>query len=142
MNRRAVFKFRLYTAADTQNSVQALANLTAICRAYLPDQHEIEVVDVFREPQRALADGIHMTPTLIKLAPGPIQRIVGTLSQNQRMLQMLGQEAFAARTRSAGPCRQRRRGIFRIDQGARRCAKQLQSICAGAPRAKPSCASR
>jgi circadian clock protein KaiB len=142
MRQRAIFKFRLYTAADTQNSVQALAKLTAICRAYLPDQHEIEVVDVFREPQRALADGIHLTPTLIKLAPGPIQRIVGTLSQNQRMLQMLGQKVLAARTRSRGPSRQRKRGIFRIDQGAARCATRLQSNCAGATRGSPSCASR
>jgi hypothetical protein len=51
------------------------------------------------------------------------------------MLQMLGQEVVAARTRSRSPCRQRRRGVSRIDQGVRRCAKQLQSICAGATRA-------
>jgi circadian clock protein KaiB len=93
MRRPAVFKFRLYTADDTQNSAQALANITALCRTYLADRHEIEVVDVFREPQRALADGIRLTPTLVKLAPAPIQTIVGTLSQTQRVLQMLGLEA-------------------------------------------------
>ena len=90
MSRRTVFKFRLYTAADTQNSVQALANLTALCQKYLPDRYEIEVVDVFREPKRALADGIRMTPTLVKLSPSPVQKIVGTLCQTQRVLQMLG----------------------------------------------------
>ena len=89
MSRRNVFKLRLYTAADTQNSVQALANLTALCQKYLPDRYEIEVVDVFREPKRALADGIRMTPTLVKLSPSPVQKIVGTLCQTQRVLQMM-----------------------------------------------------
>jgi circadian clock protein KaiB len=93
MSRRIVYKFRLYTADDTQNSVHALANITALCHAHLPDRHEIEVVDVFREPQRALADGIRLTPTLVKLAPLPVQTIVGTLSQTRRVLQMLGLDA-------------------------------------------------
>ena len=69
-----MFKFRLYVAGDAQNSAQAVANLTALCRAHLPDRHEIEVVDVFREPKRALADGIFMTPTLVKLAPSPVRK--------------------------------------------------------------------
>jgi circadian clock protein KaiB len=90
MSRRARFKFRLYVAGDAQNSALAVANLTALCREHLPDRHEIEVVDVFREPKRALAEGIFMTPTLIKLAPSPTQRIVGTLSQTQPVLQALG----------------------------------------------------
>jgi circadian clock protein KaiB len=85
------FKFRLYVAGDAQNSVQAVANLTAFCRAYLKDRHAIEVVNVFREPKRALADGILMTPTLVKLAPTPApKKIVGTLSQTQPLLQALG----------------------------------------------------
>ena len=95
ISRRALFKFRLYVAGSTQNSAQALANLTALCRAYLPDRHEIEVVDVFREPKRALANGILMTPTLVKLAPSPARTIVGTLSQTQTVLQALGLEAVA-----------------------------------------------
>ena len=92
MNRRVIFKFRLYVAGDAPNSVQALANLTALCRAHLPDRHEIEVVDVLREPKRAMADDVIMTPTLIKLAPSPVRRIVGTLSQTQSVLQALGLE--------------------------------------------------
>jgi len=91
-----MFKFRLYIAGGAQNSAQALANLNALCRAHLPDRHDIEVVDVFREPKRALADGILMTPTLIRLAPSPIQRIVGTLSQAQTVLEALGLNSVAA----------------------------------------------
>lgn len=92
MKRRAIFKFQLYVAGDAPNSTQALANLTALCRERLPDRHEIEVVDIYREPKRALADGIFMTPTLLKVAPLPPRRIVGTLSQIQPVLQALGLE--------------------------------------------------
>ncbi len=98
MSRRVRFKFRLYVAGDAPNSAQALANLAALCRAHLPDRHEIEVVDVFREPKRVLADGVFMTPTLVKLAPFPIRRIVGTLCQTQPVLQALGLETLAAST--------------------------------------------
>ena len=96
MSRPHQFKFRLYVAGDAQNSTQAVANLTAICHTYLPDRYHIEVVDVFREPKRALADGILMTPTLVKLTPSPIRRIVGTLSQTRPLLQALGLETAAA----------------------------------------------
>lgn len=91
-----MFKFRLYVAGDAPNSAQAVANLTALCRRHLLDRHEIDVVDVFREPQRALEDGIFMTPTLVKLSPSPALRIVGTLSDAQTVLQALGLEAVAA----------------------------------------------
>ena len=93
MSRPRMFKFRLYVAGDALNSAQAVFNLRALCRAYLPDRHEIDVVDVFREPKRALADGIFMTPTLVKLAPAPVRQIVGTLSQALPVLQALGLEA-------------------------------------------------
>lgn len=92
MSRRLKFKFRLYVAGDTQNSAQARANLAALCRDRLPDQHEIEIVDVLKEPQRALADGIFLTPTLVKLAPLPTQKIVGTLSHTETVLLALGLE--------------------------------------------------
>jgi len=85
-----MFKFRLYVAGDTLNSAQSMANLTALCQAHLPDRHEIEVVDVVRDPKRALVDGIFMTPTLIKIAPSPVRMIVGTLSQTQTVLRALG----------------------------------------------------
>jgi circadian clock protein KaiB len=91
-----MFKFRLYVATGTLNSTQAVANLNALCRAHLKGRHEIEVVDVFREPQRALAEGIRMTPTLLKLAPSPVRLIVGSLSQTQRVLETLGLDSGAA----------------------------------------------
>lgn len=89
------FKFRLYIAGDTENSAQARANLAAICREHLPN-HEIEIVDVLKEPKTGLADGIFMTPTLVRLVPAPSKKIVGTLSQTKTVLQALGLDMEAA----------------------------------------------
>jgi circadian clock protein KaiB len=90
MSQHAQFKFRLYVAGDALNSAQARANLAALCRAHLAGRHQIDIVDVFKEPKRALADAIFITPTLVKLAPLPERTIVGTLSQTQTVLQALG----------------------------------------------------
>jgi len=95
VSRQVKFNFRLYVAGDTQNSAQARANLAALCRSHLPGKHVIEIVDVLKDPQRALADGIFMTPTLVKLAPSPKQRIVGTLSETEMVSQALGLEQGA-----------------------------------------------
>ena len=90
VTRRSIYKFRLYVADDTMNSSQAIANLHALCKTHLSGLHEIEIVDVFKEPQRAILEGIRMTPTLLRLAPLPIRRIVGTLMDTQRVLETLG----------------------------------------------------
>lgn len=95
---RVVYKFRLYIIGDSQNSIEAAANLTALCNAHIPDQHEIEFVDISLHPERALADGIFMTPTLIKLAPSPTRMIVGTLSSPLPVIQALGLSSVADRT--------------------------------------------
>lgn len=89
-NASTVVRLLLYVADGTQNSVVAVNNLTAICEAHLPGRHKIEVVDVFKEPDRALADHVFMTPALIRLAPLPVRRIVGTLSQHEKVLHALG----------------------------------------------------
>lgn len=68
----------------------AVANLNAICQSHLPDRHEIEVVDLFREPKLALANRILITPTLVKLGPLPVRSIVGTLTDTATVLHALG----------------------------------------------------
>lgn len=95
MSRPEQFKFRLYVAGDAPNSLSARANLKAFCRMHLPDQHHIEIVDVLRESGRALADGIFMTPMLVKLSPAPVRRIVGVLSNTETLLHVLGVETLA-----------------------------------------------
>jgi circadian clock protein KaiB len=86
MNRPVIYRFRLYVSGSNENSAAALVNLNTICARCLPDRHEIEVVDVIRNPHRALTDGIQMTPTLVKLGPPPLRKIVGTLSQIKRVM--------------------------------------------------------
>jgi circadian clock protein KaiB len=90
MPRSSRFKFRLYLAGSTPNSALAEVNLAAFCRVHLSGRYEIEVVDVFREPQRAMTDGIFITPTLIKFAPSPVRMIVGNLSRTESVLDALG----------------------------------------------------
>jgi circadian clock protein KaiB len=90
---RGTFKFRLYVAGGARNSSLAVTNLNAMCHRHLPKCHEIEVVDVLREPKRALADSIFMTPTLVIYSPTPIRKIVGTLSQPEILHEALGLES-------------------------------------------------
>ena len=89
----ATFHFRLYVAGEALNSQLAFNNLSTICRTRLPGKYVIDVVDVFRDPKRALADGIFLTPTLVKLSPAPLRKIVGTLSNTLIVLIALGLDA-------------------------------------------------
>jgi circadian clock protein KaiB len=83
------FKFRLYVAGDAENSLAAIANLRDICDRFLPARHQVELIDVLLEPMRALDDGVFMTPMLVKLAPLPARKILGSLSQTKTVLQTL-----------------------------------------------------
>jgi circadian clock protein KaiB len=84
------FRFCLYVAGQAPNSLLAIDNLTHICETYLPDRFSIEVVDVIAEPERALGEAIYMTPLLVCDSPYPGHRIVGTLSNTEPILQILG----------------------------------------------------
>jgi circadian clock protein KaiB len=83
----------LYVAGDTPNSALARVNLGALCRKYLVGRYKIRIVDVFKDPNRAMLDGVFMTPTLIKLAPSPVRMIVGTLSGSAATMEALGLSA-------------------------------------------------
>jgi circadian clock protein KaiB len=89
-NQSVCFHFRLYVGGDTPNSTRARVNLGALCRKYLAGCYKIQIVDVFKDPNRAALDGLLMTPTLIKLAPSPVCMVVGTLSQSASLLEALG----------------------------------------------------
>jgi circadian clock protein KaiB len=81
---------RLYIADSAPNSGVAIANLAAICKEYFRDEFELEIIDVLEYPQRALADGIIVTPSLTKVSPSPLTRIVGNLSDTKSVLHALG----------------------------------------------------
>jgi circadian clock protein KaiB len=85
-----LLRLRLYVAGGAPNSVRAIANARAICELHFAEGHELEIVDILEHPARALADGIIVTPTLLKLAPPPEARVIGHLGDTVQALQALG----------------------------------------------------
>lgn len=87
---RSTLTLRLYVAGDAPNSLLARDNLRTLLSAMPPDAVSLEVIDCLREPQRALRDGVLVTPTLVRMAPTPRRTIVGTLSDAARVVLALG----------------------------------------------------
>jgi len=87
---KAALALRLYVAGNAPNSLIAIANIKAICSAHFAGGHEIEIVDLLKDPLRALADGIVVTPTLLRLSPLPVQRVIGNLGDTAQTLLTLG----------------------------------------------------
>jgi circadian clock protein KaiB len=85
-----VVVMRLYIADNAPNSAKAVANLEMICKEYLGSKFRLEVIDVLEYPQRALADGVVVTPSLTKVSPSPAAKIVGNLSDKSSVLHALG----------------------------------------------------
>lgn len=79
-------RLRLYVAGNAPNSQRAIANARVICDEHFNGRHELEIVDMLEQPGRALADGIIVTPTLLKLLPLPVQRVIGNLSDRDQVL--------------------------------------------------------
>lgn len=86
---RAALRLRLYVAGNAPNSLRAVANARALCEEHFPGRHELEIVDLLSQPLKAHADGIIVTPTLLKLAPPPAQRVIGNLSDITGVLAIL-----------------------------------------------------
>jgi circadian clock protein KaiB len=84
-----VYVFRLYVAGAAANSVRARANLAAILAEWPAGSFTLEEVDVLVEPQRALADRILVTPTLLRVRPAPSLRVVGNLSEREIVVSAL-----------------------------------------------------
>lgn len=77
---------KLYITGTTPNSERALANLQRLCEEELDEKYEIVVIDVLENPQLAEDDRILATPTLIKALPPPLRRVIGDLSDNEKVL--------------------------------------------------------
>jgi len=80
------YRLRLYVAGRTSRSQAALENLRAICDSHLKGQYKIEVVDLLVNPQLAKGDQILAVPTLVRLLPPPVKKIIGDLSNIERVL--------------------------------------------------------
>lgn len=82
----AGWKLRLYIAGETSRSIAALTNLKELCRQYLPADYRIEVIDLLKNPQLAAGDQILAVPTLVRRLPPPLKKIIGDLSNVERVL--------------------------------------------------------
>jgi circadian clock protein KaiB len=81
-----LFELRLYVAGQTRNSVTALANLKKYCEENLKTKYKIEVIDLLQHPHLAERDQIVAIPTLIKKVPLPVRKIIGDLSNKEKVL--------------------------------------------------------
>jgi circadian clock protein KaiB len=84
--KRKEWILRLYVAGDSARATAALRNLETLCEEHLAGKYEIEVIDVLKHPQLARGDQIVAVPTLVRRLPQPIKRIIGDLSNAERVL--------------------------------------------------------
>jgi circadian clock protein KaiB len=80
------WELRLYVAGKTEKSVTALNNLKQYCEEHLKGQYKIEVIDLMMKPQLAEGDQILAVPTLVRKMPEPIRKIIGDLSDKEKVL--------------------------------------------------------
>ena len=80
------WELRLYVAGQTPKSVTALTNLKKYCETHLKGQYRIEVIDLLLQPQLAEGDQILAIPTLVRKVPEPIRKIIGDLSNEEKVL--------------------------------------------------------
>jgi len=83
---KKLWELRLYVAGQTPKSLAAFANLKAICEEHVPGCYAIEVIDLLKNPQLAKGDQIVAIPTLVRKLPEPIRKIIGDLSNTERVL--------------------------------------------------------
>ncbi len=81
-----VWELRLYVAGQTPKSLAAFSNLKQICEEYLEGKYQIEVIDLLQNPQLAKGDEIIALPTLVRKLPEPVRKIIGDLSNTERVL--------------------------------------------------------
>jgi circadian clock protein KaiB len=80
------WELRLYVAGQTAKSVAALANLRRYCEQHVPGRYQLEVIDLMQHPQLAEGDQILAIPTVVRKVPEPIRKVIGDLSNEERVL--------------------------------------------------------
>jgi circadian clock protein KaiB len=85
-SKKSTWELRLYVAGQTAKSLLAFANLKRICEEHLGGRYQIEVVDLMKNPELAKGDQIFALPTLVRKLPEPVRKIIGDLSNTERVL--------------------------------------------------------
>src|ERR1700743_423208 len=96
MSKEQRWELRLYVAGQTPKSVMALKNITNYCKKHLEGKYTIEVIDLLKNPQLAEGDQIFAIPTLVRKVPEPIRKIIGDLSNEEKVLVGLNIRPLAA----------------------------------------------
>ena len=95
LNGSGNYRLRLYVAGQTPRSVGAFMNLKKICEEHLNGRYELEIIDLLERPQLAEGDQIFAIPTLVRRLPEPVKKIIGDLSNAERVLVGLDLQASA-----------------------------------------------
>jgi circadian clock protein KaiB len=98
-----MYVLRLYVTGLTPNSTRAIANIKALCRNELAGRYDLQIVDIYQQPEVAKSEQIVAAPTLIKQLPLPLRRLVGDLSQKERVLLGLNLRPTSTQARGADP---------------------------------------
>ena len=101
--RRAKYILRLYVTGSSARSLKAVYNLKKLCEEHLPDDYDLEVIDIYKNPDAAREAQIIAAPTLIKKLPRPLRRFVGDLSNTQKIL--VGLDLYKRQERKDQPSR-------------------------------------
>lgn len=96
MDSGSKYRLVLFITGRSPNSVRAINNLKSICEQHLPGDYELEVVDIYQNPELAKEEQIIALPTLIKKYPDPLRRLVGDMSDTEKVLRGLGITDFNA----------------------------------------------
>jgi circadian clock protein KaiB len=89
-NEKDPYVLRLYVSGMTPRSTAAYASIKALCEKYLKGRYDLEVIDIYQQPSLARDEQVIAAPTLVKRLPSPLRRLVGNLSQEDRVLSGLG----------------------------------------------------
>ena len=85
-SRQRMYVLRLYVSGSTGKSTQAVANIKRICEEYLKNRYDLQVIDLYQQPQLARGEQIVAVPTLIKRLPLPLRRLIGDMSNHEKVL--------------------------------------------------------
>jgi circadian clock protein KaiB len=90
LNENVMIILRLYVAAASPNSLRAIANSKQICETYFPNNHQIEIIDIYQKPVIARDENIIALPLLVRKHPLPEKRLIGDLSDSEKVLNVIG----------------------------------------------------
>lgn len=91
-NQEPEYKLKLFITGTTPNSVRAISNTKEFCEEYLAGRYDLEIIDVYQQPELAAKEQIIAVPILLKMSPLPLRRLIGDMSDKAKMLRGMGIE--------------------------------------------------